>query len=119
LHDADLREAHAALDAANTRAGTNVRPEALIGPDAVAHAAGAGADTVVNTIAGIAGVVPSLAALETGAHLHVANTETLLSRDLLHQYLPPGTRLAEAITVLGPALAGIQSALLDREVSRI
>lgn len=112
LEAADLSEVNAALDAANERAGTNVRPEILIGAETITHAASAGVDLVVNTIYGIAGLGPSLAALTSGAHLKVANTETLLSSDLLKEVV--GGPLLGRLSSVNPALSGIQRAL-DRD----
>lgn len=119
LNHADLEDVHAALDAVNRTGGTNIRPEVLIGPDAVLHAASAGVDLVVNAIEGIEGLAPSISALTTGAHLSVANTETLLSKELLAQALAPGEHLGDHLTLLNPALVGIQTALAQHEVRRI
>ncbi len=119
LKSGSREEVHAALDEVNQRAGTNVRPEVLIGPETAHLAASAGVDLVVNAIEGVEGVAPSIGALKSGAHLAVANTETLLSKDLLTQELGESGRLPGSLTLLNPALAGIQEALAQHRVSRI
>ncbi len=51
--------------------------EAASGPDAVAEAARRPADMVIGAITGVAGLEPSLAAIERGATLALANKESL------------------------------------------
>lgn len=119
LHQGNPNAIHLALDEANARAGTHVRPEVLIGPDVAVETASAGVDTVVNAIRGIHGVRPSLAALESGADIRVANTETLLCTGVLETYLPHGEDIADRLTLLSPALAAIQDALDAHDVARI
>lgn len=58
-------------------AGTDI--EAAAGPEAVAEAAGRPADLVVGAITGVAGLAPSLAAIEAGTTLALANKETLVA----------------------------------------
>jgi len=53
-------------------------PEILSGPDASATAAGVGADVVLNGITGSVGLLPTLAALEAGSTLALANKESLV-----------------------------------------
>lgn len=67
--------AYTALKAA--LAGTDI--EAAAGPEAVAEAAGRPADLVVGAITGVAGLAPSLAAIEAGTTLALANKETLVA----------------------------------------
>jgi 1-deoxy-D-xylulose-5-phosphate reductoisomerase len=70
-------EAAAALVAALTRSGTD-RPEILAGADAAAILAGRPCDVVLNGITGSAGLVPTLATLEAGTSLALANKESLV-----------------------------------------
>lgn len=127
----DVGKVNAALDLANEQAERDVRPEILIGEDVVAHAAAAGADLVVNAIDGPAGIEPSRSALRTGAHLKVANTETLLTAELLGAELPdaelpdaelPGhAHLSERITLYNPELGDLGRTLAEHrgEISRV
>ncbi len=50
-----------------------------VGPEAVAELAGTAAVTVVNAVVGAAGLLPSLAALEAGNRLALANKESLVA----------------------------------------
>ena len=108
-----------ALNAANERVGRNVRPEILIGPNSPMQAASAGVDIVVNAISGIEGVGPSLAGLESGAQVWLANTESLMCRELLQEAMGPQATALERIELLNPALLGIQSTLREHDVTRI
>ncbi|NLF04707.1 MAG: 1-deoxy-D-xylulose-5-phosphate reductoisomerase [Actinomycetales bacterium] len=63
-------------DALGTRAGAI---EILAGPDAATELAGAGADVVLNGITGAVGLGPTLAALEAGSTLALANKESLVA----------------------------------------
>ena len=53
--------------------------EVLSGPGAATELAGSGADTVLNGITGSVGLGPTLAALESGAVLALANKESLIA----------------------------------------
>jgi 1-deoxy-D-xylulose-5-phosphate reductoisomerase len=53
--------------------------ELLAGPDAAAELAGRGADVVLNGITGFAGLRPTLAALNAGTRLALANKESLVA----------------------------------------
>lgn len=52
--------------------------ELLVGPDAATRLAGRGADVVLNGITGSVGLGPTLAALEAGSSLALANKESLV-----------------------------------------
>ena len=54
------------------------RPEVVVGDDAAVEAARTGADVVLNGITGSIGLRPTLAALESGAILALANKESLI-----------------------------------------
>ncbi|MDR0481558.1 MAG: 1-deoxy-D-xylulose-5-phosphate reductoisomerase [Cellulomonadaceae bacterium] len=54
-------------------------PEVLSGPDAATEVAGRGADVVLNGITGSVGLRPTLAALEAGSTLALANKESLVA----------------------------------------
>ena len=51
----------------------------LSGAEGVEECARCGADTVLNSIVGIAGLAPTLAAIETGSKIALANKETLVA----------------------------------------
>ena len=59
-------------------AGKTVRPKVVVGPDAAIQAASIGADVVLNGITGSIGLRPTLAALEAGSTLALANKESLI-----------------------------------------
>jgi 1-deoxy-D-xylulose-5-phosphate reductoisomerase len=73
----DLVEA--ALEHAARGAGVHgFAPQVLVGPDASTVLAGSGADVVLNGITGSIGLRPTLAALEVGSTLALANKESLI-----------------------------------------
>ncbi len=59
-------------------AGEYTLPRLLAGPDAATEAARVPADTVLNGMTGAVGLLPTLAALESGATLALANKESLI-----------------------------------------
>lgn len=59
-------------------AGEYRLPRLVAGPDAAVEAARVPADTVLNGMTGAVGLMPTLAALETGATLALANKESLI-----------------------------------------
>lgn len=59
-------------------AGEYRLPRLVAGPDAAVEAARVPADTVLNAMTGAVGLLPTLAALETGATLALANKESLI-----------------------------------------
>jgi 1-deoxy-D-xylulose-5-phosphate reductoisomerase len=69
---AELREALAA------RYGGEPLPEVLAGPDAATEVAASACHTVLNGITGSIGLAPTLAALEAGRTLALANKESLI-----------------------------------------
>ena len=58
--------------------GKNVRPKIVGGPEGAVEAARTGADVVLNGITGSIGLRPTLAALESGSTLALANKESLI-----------------------------------------
>ena len=73
---ADLSDAVAAAAAVAGR--TAYRPELLVGPDAATTLAGRPNDVVLNGITGSIGLAPTLAALDAGNTLALANKESLI-----------------------------------------
>lgn len=69
---------YAAADQKGWSQGEVKLPKLLLGPDASTRLAGEGADVVVNAITGAAGLGPTLAALEAGSTLALANKESLV-----------------------------------------
>jgi 1-deoxy-D-xylulose-5-phosphate reductoisomerase len=67
-----------ALRAALERLGGRRCPEVLSGPDAATRLAGRGDDLVLNAVTGSIGLAPTLAALEAGSTLALANKESLI-----------------------------------------
>ncbi len=72
----DVRAAVAAVASERGRPAPPV--EVLAGPDAATELAGAGSDVVLNGITGSVGLRPTLAALEAGSRLALANKESLV-----------------------------------------
>nr|WP_171783228.1 1-deoxy-D-xylulose-5-phosphate reductoisomerase [Isoptericola halotolerans] len=76
---ADTARAGDLREALRGRLGDRARDvEVLAGPDAAAQVAGRGADVVLNGITGSVGLRPTLAALEAGSTLALANKESLV-----------------------------------------
>lgn len=73
-HAAGVREALRSLAGDSGRA----LPEVLVGAEAAAELARMDCDVVLNGIAGAAGLLPTLAALEAGRSLALANKESLI-----------------------------------------
>lgn len=69
---------YAAADRRGYSRGAYALPRIIAGPDAAAEVAAWPADVVVNALAGSAGLVPTLRALEAGAILALANKESLI-----------------------------------------
>ena len=76
LADAGAVEAFRAAWAAG--GPTSPAPELLAGPDAATGLAGVGADVVLNGITGSIGLRPTLAALQAGSTLALANKESMV-----------------------------------------
>jgi len=58
--------------------GDHALPKVLTGPDAATDLAGSGADVVLNGLSGAVGLRPTLAALDVGSSLALANKESLI-----------------------------------------
>ena len=70
-------------------------PKLLLGPDAAAKLAAMECDVVVNAVTGAAGLAPTLAALEAGRTLALANKESLvIGGRLVTQAAAPGQIVA-------------------------
>ena len=74
----DFRAAWAAA-ARDADGGAPREPELLVGPDAATELAGRRTDTVLNGLTGSLGLAPTLAALDSGATLALANKESLVA----------------------------------------
>ncbi|WP_168583631.1 1-deoxy-D-xylulose-5-phosphate reductoisomerase [Gephyromycinifex aptenodytis] len=68
----------AAVHTQGTSAAKDYQPDLVVGRYASTIAAGAPADVVLNGITGSIGLLPTLAALESGASLALANKESLI-----------------------------------------
>ncbi|MDP2288408.1 MAG: 1-deoxy-D-xylulose-5-phosphate reductoisomerase [Actinomycetota bacterium] len=111
----------AAFALASSRLGTKMRPIAVIyGQGAQAELAAWQCDVVLNGLAGAAGLVPTLAALNAGRTLALANKESLIiGGDLVRAIAKPGqivpvdsehSALAQAL--LGGARSEVRRLLL-------
>ena len=69
---------YAAGDERGWNDGEFPMPKLLLGPDAATRLAGMACDVVVNAVTGAAGLLPTLAALEAGTTLALANKESLV-----------------------------------------
>jgi 1-deoxy-D-xylulose-5-phosphate reductoisomerase len=88
-------DVHLALFAEAKRRGYNAGefrlPKILVGPHAAEEAAGLPCDVVLNGITGAVGLRPTLAALEAGRTLALANKESLIiGGDLVRRAARPG-----------------------------
>jgi len=79
IAEGDAAALNALIDDAARAAGvTGYRPEIIAGPDASTRIAEIEADVVLNGITGSIGLSPTLAALNSGATLALANKESLI-----------------------------------------
>ena len=89
------------------------RGEILVGAGGLAELAAGGCDVVVNGLVGILGLAPSLAALESGADLALANKESLVAAGgLLRRACGPDGR--PAILPIDSEHSGLQQCLESR-----
>lgn len=72
------RALYAEADRHGWNAGEYQLPKLLLGPDAATQLAAADCDVVVNAVTGAAGLLPTLATLEKGTTLALANKESLV-----------------------------------------
>lgn len=78
-------------EAARTAGRLDYQPRLLAGPDAATQVAGLPCDVVLNGITGSIGLRPTLAALEAGSTLALANKESLIvGGDLVRRIARPG-----------------------------
>ncbi|MFF5448328.1 1-deoxy-D-xylulose-5-phosphate reductoisomerase [Streptomyces sp. NPDC012888] len=78
-------------EALDARYGAQPQPEVLAGPDAAAELAASPCHTVLNGITGSIGLAPTLAALEAGRTLALANKESLIvGGPLVKELAAPG-----------------------------
>jgi 1-deoxy-D-xylulose 5-phosphate reductoisomerase len=73
-----VRDALAARARGDERAGPRAIPKVIAGPDAVAELAAWPADIVLNAVTGAVGLAATLAALDAGRVLALANKESLI-----------------------------------------
>lgn len=95
-----------------------LQPVVLTGPDAVAEVSAIGADVVLNGMTGSVGLAPTLAALEAGSTLALANKESLVvGGSLVTRAAKPGQIVA--VDSEHSALAQCLRGGSFREVSRL
>ncbi len=73
-----MQELYAEADRRGWSLGETELPKLLLGPDAATELAAMDADVVVNAVTGAAGLRPTLACLEAGTTLALANKESLV-----------------------------------------
>lgn len=78
-HAREFDPTFVALESAQSHALDDLRAEKIIGPGAAASLAAAPADVVLNGIVGFAGLAASVAALEAGNTVALANKESLVA----------------------------------------
>ncbi|MBB5832063.1 1-deoxy-D-xylulose-5-phosphate reductoisomerase [Brachybacterium aquaticum] len=121
VSDPDRAEAvESAVGAASRDAGI-AGPRIAAGADAVAELAGSlgGGDVVLNAITGSVGLLPTLAALASGARLALANKESLVvGGHLVIDAAAPGQMLPvdSEHTAIAQALAGVRHDQIDHLV---
>lgn len=106
--EAQIREFHPKLAAlADPSAAETLKikvadtdTQVLSGPEGVCACAACGADAVLNSIVGIAGLAPTLAAIEAGSTLALANKESLVTG---------GRLVTEAARAKGVAILPVDS----------
>ncbi|GAA3317101.1 1-deoxy-D-xylulose-5-phosphate reductoisomerase [Arthrobacter ramosus] len=115
----DAHELQKLISAAASAAGLrNYDPAIITGPDASAKIAAIEADVVLNGITGSIGLAPTLAALESGAILALANKESLIVGGAL-------VKAAAAVDQIVPvdsehsAIAQCLRAGTDKEVEKL
>ncbi|MCP3425072.1 1-deoxy-D-xylulose-5-phosphate reductoisomerase [Rothia sp. AR01] len=122
---ADDAERLRTLIAAEVGAGTGAAyaPVILHGPEAAAAvAAEAPGDTVLNGITGSIGLAPTLAALNAGKRLALANKESLIAGGRLVQEAVAASPLEQPLIPVDSEHSALAQALAsgaDREVSRL
>ncbi len=115
---ADEDDLHSALRAAERVCGRMGEPEVALGPQASTLAAMRPADVVLNGITGSIGLMPTLAALEAGATLALANKESLIvGGELVTARARPGQIVP--VDSEHSAIAQSLRAGADREVRRL
>jgi len=121
VSDPDRADAvEATIASACRTAGASI-PRIEVGPEAVTDLAGAlGAeDVVLNAITGSVGLLPTLAALDSGARLALANKESLVvGGHLVTEAAAPGQVLPvdSEHTAIAQALAGVRHDQIDHLV---
>lgn len=78
LAEGDAATVQSLIDDKARAAGASARPKVVVGQDAAVEAAAVGADVVLNGITGSIGLRPTIAALESGSTLALANKESLI-----------------------------------------
>lgn len=97
-------------------------PQIEWGPDAATAAARAGADVVLNGITGSIGLEPTLAALQTGSQVALANKESLIAGGELVKAAVDASPLEQPMIPVDSEHSALAQALAsgtDREIDRL
>lgn len=116
----ELKETISALAA--ERGVASYSPEIIWGEEAATFAAQIGADVVLNGITGSIGLRPTLAALEAGSQVALANKESLIAGGALVRAAVDSSPLEQPMIPVDSehsALAQALSAGTDREIDRL
>lgn len=117
---AQLRELIA--DAARSQGLADYQPDIAYGPEASVQAASFGADVVLNGITGSIGLRPTLAALEAGSQVALANKESLIAGGSLVRTAVDASPLEQPMVPVDSEHSALAQALAsgtDREIDRL
>lgn len=120
--DAAARLHDLIADLASQQGLANYRPRIVHGPQASVEAASAGADVVLNGITGSIGLQPTLAALEAGSQVALANKESLIAGGELVRTAVDASSLDQPMVPVDSEHSALAQALAsgsDREIDRL
>ncbi|MCM3511184.1 1-deoxy-D-xylulose-5-phosphate reductoisomerase [Rothia sp. P100] len=109
-------------DAARTQGLSSYQPDIAYGPEASVQAASSGADVVLNGITGSIGLRPTLAALEAGSQVALANKESLIAGGALVRAAVDASPLEQPMVPVDSEHSALAQALAsgtDREIDRL
>lgn len=109
-------------DAARTQGLFSYQPDIAYGPEASVQAGSSGADVVLNGITGSIGLRPTLAALEAGSQVALANKESLIAGGALVRAAVDASPLEQPMVPVDSEHSALAQALAsgtDREIDRL
>lgn len=108
--------------AARTQGLSSYQPDVVYGPEASVQAASSGADVVLNGVTGSIGLRPTLAALEAGSQVALANKESLIAGGALIRAAVDASPLEQPMVPVDSEHSALAQALAsgtDREIDRL